>query len=92
MLDPQPTPWSPPAPSELSDTIRHEISSGKYMIFIIFPMKNGGFTIILQYRLLATEVASTSLMWFLRSEAVAANEERNNSVLKWKNIVKYPQL
>ena len=29
MLDPQPTPWSPPAPSELSDTIRHEISSGK---------------------------------------------------------------
>ena len=68
------------------------VGSGKYMIFIIFPMKNGGFTIILQYRLLATEVASTSLMWFLRSEAVAANEERNNSVLKWKNIVKYPQL
>merc|ERR1712012_1068528 len=29
VFDPQPTPWSPPAPSELSDTIRHEISSGK---------------------------------------------------------------
>ena len=79
------------------------VGSGRYMIFIITPMKihlvlnlsnlkNGEFTIILQYRLLATEVASTSLMWFLRSEAVAANEERNNSVLKWKNIVKYPQL
>ena len=32
MLDPQPTPWSPPAPSELSDTLRHEISSGKYKL------------------------------------------------------------
>ena len=32
VLDPQPTPWSPPAPSELSDTIRHELSSGNYII------------------------------------------------------------
>lgn len=34
VLDPQPTPWSPPAPSELSDTIRHELSSGKAELFL----------------------------------------------------------
>jgi len=37
VLDPQPTPWSPPAPSELSDTIRHEISSGKAELFLEEP-------------------------------------------------------
>merc|ERR1719422_521753 len=37
VLDPQPTPWSPPAPSELSDTIRHELSSGKAELFLEEP-------------------------------------------------------
>merc|ERR1712012_386847 len=39
MLDPQPTPWSPPAPTvpSHSDSIRHEISSGKAELFLEEP-------------------------------------------------------
>merc|ERR1719412_190924 len=37
MLDPQPTPWSPPATCELGDTIRQDIRSGQAEVFLEEP-------------------------------------------------------